>query len=134
MTKILVIEDNDKVRESLFQILELEGFDVLAAEDGERGLAMMSDLLPDIVFCDIMMVDTDGYEVLRRKFEDPTMKSIRFGFLSARASREEIEQGLAAGADFFLTKPFTRGQLLGLITSMQPEGVHTTGTQLRIHG
>ncbi|PSR19364.1 hypothetical protein C8255_02740 [filamentous cyanobacterium CCP3] len=115
MTKILVIEDEAGVRDSLVDILNAEDFIVDSAVNGEQGLAQIRDLHPDLVICDIMMPVLDGYGVLKQVRQDPDLATLPFVFLTAKADRIDFREGMDLGADDYLTKPFTHDDLLRMI-------------------
>ena len=107
MTTILVIEDEQNVRENLQEILELEDFDVLTAANGKIGLQLAIEQHPDLIICDVMMPELDGYGVISALRKHPTMATTTFLFLSAKSTDEDRRKGLALGANDYLTKPFT---------------------------
>jgi diguanylate cyclase (GGDEF)-like protein len=117
MKKILVIEDEEFVRENLLELLDTEGFEVIGAENGRIGLDLAKAMEPDLILCDVMMPDLDGYGVLSKLRQEPAMASIPFIFLTAKAAKTDFRQGMELGADDYLTKPFTRAELLGAIAS-----------------
>ncbi|ARV61698.1 diguanylate cyclase [Nostocales cyanobacterium HT-58-2] len=117
MTKILIIEDEELVRENILDLLEAEDFDTLAAANGRIGLQLAFSEFPDLILCDLMMPDLDGYGVLTALREKPITATIPFIFLTARSARADFRQGMDLGADDYLTKPFTRDELLSAIAS-----------------
>jgi two-component system, sensor histidine kinase and response regulator len=117
MAKILVIEDEESVLDIICELLLVENFEVLRAENGEIGLRLALEEVPDLIICDIMMPKLSGYEVLGQLQRNPKTQFIPFIFLSARAAKDDQRQGMNLGADDYVTKPFTREQLLGAITS-----------------
>ncbi len=117
MTKILVIEDELSVRENILELLEAEYFDVIGTENGFLGALWAQENLPDLIICDVMMPQINGYEVLNTLREVPMTASIPFIFLTAMADKTDIRRGMELGADDYLTKPFTREELLAAITS-----------------
>ena len=118
MTKILVIEDNDDVREEIVDILRLEGFEVRDAENGRLGLALAREWAPDLVVCDLMMPELDGYATLEAIRADPATASILFLCLTARAEHNDVQKAVDLGADDYLTKPFTIDELLASIVGI----------------
>ncbi|WP_114937753.1 response regulator transcription factor [Mucilaginibacter endophyticus] len=112
MKKVLVIEDNQDIRENTCELLELEGYKVLTAEDGEAGLQLARDWLPDIILCDIMMPMANGYEVFRALKSLPITATIPFIFLTANAEKKEMETGMHLGANGYVCKPFGSEELL----------------------
>jgi DNA-binding response OmpR family regulator len=115
MCKILVIEDEAAVRRNVARILEIEGFDVIQAENGRLGLSQAQLELPNLIICDIMMPELDGYAVKTELSQDPATALIPFIYLSAKAERSDVRLGISLGADDYITKPFTRDELLGAI-------------------
>ena len=112
MTKILVIEDETTVRANITELLEAEDYEVITAENGFFGILWAQEKMPDLVICDMMMPAIDGRDVLRALREDKLTDSLPFIFLTARADREDMRQGMNLGADDYLTKPFSRSDLL----------------------
>lgn len=115
MTKILVIEDEVQSRNIFLECLEAEGFDTLCAENGRIGLQKAQDHLPDLVLCDVVMPELDGYGVITALRQDPVTAVIPFIFLTAKSTRTELRRGMDLGADDYLTKPATVEQLLAAI-------------------
>jgi two-component system, sensor histidine kinase and response regulator len=131
MTKILVVEDEAPLRESIVDTLEFEGYDVVAAADGQQGWSTARREQPDLVVCDIAMPELNGYELLLKLREDPETASLPFIFLTARADRPFMRHGMELGADDYLTKPFTHADLLAAIrarlarhTALKKAGSH----------
>ncbi len=116
MTKILVIEDEQLVRENILDLLEAEGFDGVGAENGHVGVTWAWDCKPDLIICDVMMPELDGYDVLKLLRKEPATATIPFIFLTAKADKDDFRQGMQLGADDYLTKPFTSAELLGAIS------------------
>ena len=112
MQKILVIEDDHDVRANVIEILQLEGFTVVVAQDGEEGLEFAKTLGPDLILCDIALPKKSGYEVLTEVRSDPHITLTPFMFLTAKASKHDMREGMQLGADDYLTKPFTIQELL----------------------
>src|ERR1017187_8368209 len=106
MKKVLIVEDNKTVRENISEILELAEYQVLTAENGKVGVDVAIKELPDIIVCDIMMPELDGYGVLHMLSKNPKTSSIPFIFLTAKADRVDFRKGMEMGADDYLTKPF----------------------------
>ena len=118
MTKtILVVEDEAQTREIFSRCLHFEGFRVLAADSGTRGVQMAQTHIPDLIVCDIMMPDMDGYQVLSTLHQDLTTTAIPFIFLTAKVTMADLRQGMELGADDYLTKPCTVEQLLVAIST-----------------
>ena len=103
MKKILVIEDNKHVRENTAELLALAGYAVVTAENGKMGVEKAKEFAPDLVICDIMMPQMDGYDVLRTLAQDSTTSSTPFIFLTAKTDRADMRMGMNLGADDYLT-------------------------------
>ena len=117
MKKILVIEDELAVRSNLLKLLKAEEFDAIGASNGLVGVELAREHKPDLIICDIMMPDFDGYSVLTQLRQDQMTAIIPFIFLTAKTERADLRQGMQLGADDYLTKPFTRAELLGAIAT-----------------
>ncbi len=117
MTKILVIEDELFVRENIVDLLEAEDFEVFSTENGILGILWAQENIPDLVICDVMMPEINGHDVLAEMRDLPNTELTPFIFLTAMADRGDIRHGMELGADDYLTKPFTREDLLNAITS-----------------
>ena len=115
MQKILVIEDNLDVRENIVEILELSNYEVVEAPNGKEGVKAAKNEHPDLILCDIMMPEMDGYEVLYMLGKDPNTSTIPFIFLTAKSEKSDFRQGMSLGADDYLTKPFDDMELLKAI-------------------
>lgn len=114
---ILIIEDNDDIRESTAEILELGNFNVIQAANGKQGVEQAVKHLPDLILCDIMMPELDGYGVLHILGKNNDTAAIPFIFLTAKAERTDMRKGMEMGADDYLTKPFDEMELLNAIES-----------------
>lgn len=115
MTKILLIEDDDTMRENTAEILALARYEVKTAPNGKIGAALAKEIRPDLVVCDIMMPELDGYGVLHVLSKDPETAAIPFIFLTAKAEKSEMRRGMELGADDYLTKPFEETELLSAV-------------------
>lgn len=115
MQKILVIEDELTVRANILELLELENFHVIGAENGLIGVMWALEHLPDLIVCDVMMPELDGHGVLTILRQEPLTATIPFIFLTAMADKSDFRQGMELGADDYLTKPFTDTELLNSI-------------------
>lgn len=115
--KILIIEDNNDIRESTAEILELTGYEVLQANNGKTGVDLSQQHHPDLILCDIMMPELDGYGVLYLLSKNPDTANIPFIFLTAKAERLDFRKGMEMGADDYLTKPYDDIELLNAIES-----------------
>ena len=117
MTKILVIEDELFVRENIVDLLEAEDFEVFSTENGILGILWAQENLPDLIICDVMMPEINGHDVLEEMRELPETSLTPFIFLTAMSDKGDIRHGMELGADDYLTKPFTRNELLSAISS-----------------
>ena len=115
MAHILIIEDDRNIRENTAELLELEGYSVVTASNGRRGLERINQRIPDLIICDLRMPEMDGFSVLAYLGKNSALKQIPFIFFSARSEKIDIEQGLDAGADDYIIKPFELEDLLGTI-------------------
>jgi CRP/FNR family cyclic AMP-dependent transcriptional regulator len=117
MKKILLIEDNQNIRENMAEILELANYKVFTAENGKTGVEAALEQKPDLIICDIMMPVLDGYGVLHLLHKNPTVQNTPFIFLTAKAERSDMRKGMELGADDYLTKPFEGAELLNAVES-----------------
>jgi DNA-binding response OmpR family regulator len=112
MTKILVIEDELPIRSKIETILEYEGYDVLGAGDGIEGVKLAQAETPDLVICDVLMPEMNGYGALSALRSNANTAAIPVIFLTAAASRADMRKGMELGADDYITKPYTVDELL----------------------
>jgi CheY-like chemotaxis protein/CRP-like cAMP-binding protein len=117
MKKILVIEDNLDILENTAEILELSNYKVFKASNGKEGVAAALANKPDLILCDIMMPELDGYGVLHMVQKNPDLQNIPFIFLTAKTEKDEMRKGMSLGADDYITKPFDPTDLLNAIES-----------------
>lgn len=117
MKKVLFIEDDTVLRENTAELLELAEYDVRTASNGKIGVDLAKKELPDIVICDIMMPEMDGYGVLQELSKNTSTQNIPFIFLSAKTEHKDIRKGMNLGADDYLTKPFEEEELISAIES-----------------
>ena len=117
MPKILVIDDEEKLRFIVGQALEMQGFSVATAADGVAGLKLARDLLPDLILCDVVMEGIDGYDVLRDLRKDPATATTPFILMTGFADLTGMRRGMTLGADDYLPKPFTVSELLTAVSS-----------------
>src|SRR6187399_2727653 len=115
MKKILLIEDNLEVRENTAEILSLANYNVVVAENGKVGVEIAQREKPDLIICDIMMPELDGYGVLHILNKKSETAGIPFIFLTAKTEKADIRKGMNLGADDYLTKPFDDTDLLNAI-------------------
>src|SRR5665213_739033 len=117
MKKILLIEDNDDIRENSAEILELANYKVIAAPNGKIGVEKALQEIPDLIICDIMMPVLDGYGVLHAVHRNDAIKNTPFIFLTAKTERNDFRKGMELGADDYITKPFEGTELLNAVDS-----------------
>jgi DNA-binding response OmpR family regulator len=115
MKKILLIEDNLDVRENTEEILSLANYQVVTAPNGKVGVELAQRDKPDLIICDIMMPELDGYGVLHILSKNEETARIPFIFLTAKTEKSDIRKGMNLGADDYLTKPFDDTDLLNAI-------------------
>ncbi len=113
--KIVLIEDNNAVRENTEEILQLAGYEVASAPNGKKGVELVQNENPDLVICDIMMPELDGYGVLHMLSKSNKTSAIPFIFLTAKADRTDFRKGMEMGADDYITKPFDDIELLNAV-------------------
>lgn len=113
--RLLVIEDQAPMRRNIALLLEMEGYEVFTADNGRIGLEQARQHLPDLILCDVMMPEMDGYSVVQALREEPELAAIPFIFLTARSDRSDVRVGMNFGADDYLTKPVVRDDLLAAV-------------------
>ena len=117
MKRILLIEDDTTLRETTAEILELENYEVVTAANGKKGVELARLVQPNLIICDIMMPELDGYQVLNKLSANETTKRIPFIFMSAKTELSEVRKGMDLGADDYLTKPVSEELLISAIES-----------------
>jgi DNA-binding response OmpR family regulator len=117
MKKILLIEDNDDIRKNTAEILELSNYKVIVAENGKIGVEKALQHEPDLIICDIMMPELDGYGVLHAVQKNNSIKNTPIIFLTARSERDDFRKGMELGADDYITKPFSGTELMNAVDS-----------------
>src|SRR6187401_22999 len=115
--RILLIEDNNEIRENTAEILELSNYTVDTAENGKIGVEKALANKPDLIICDIMMPVLDGYGVLHLLGKNSNTTNIPFIFLTAKTERADLRKGMEMGADDYITKPFDKIELLNAVES-----------------
>ncbi len=113
--RVLVVDDDPQVLRLMRVNLELEGYDVVSAPDGEEALEVVTSERPDVVVCDVMMPGVDGLTVLRNLRANPQTSKIPFVVVSAKAQRTDVKAALDMGADKYITKPFDPQDLLDAV-------------------
>ncbi|TXE10465.1 response regulator [Gelidibacter salicanalis] len=117
MRRLLLIEDDTVLRENTAELLELSDYQVMTAPNGKIGMQLAKKHLPDLIVCDIMMPEMDGYAVLEALSNDESTKYIPFIYLSAKTERQDVRRGMNLGADDYITKPFSEEELISAIES-----------------
>ncbi len=115
MRSLLIIDDHDDIRENIAEILTLGGYKTLTAENGKKGVEIAIREKPELVICDIMMPELDGYGVLHLLKKNPETENIPLIFLTAKTERSDFRKGMEMGADDYITKPFDEIELLNAI-------------------
>lgn len=115
MKSVLVIDDNQNIRENTAEIMELAGYKTFTAENGKKGVELAVKEKPDVIICDIMMPELDGYGVLHLLRKNAETQNIPFIFLTAKTERSDFRKGMEMGADDFVTKPFEEIELLNAV-------------------
>jgi two-component system, OmpR family, alkaline phosphatase synthesis response regulator PhoP len=123
MPTILIADDELHILELVSVTLEGDGVQVISATDGLEALNLAQRLCPDVILLDVHMPGLDGFEVCRRLRQDPRLTGTNIIMLTAAAQDADAARGLAAGADHYLTKPFSPIRLLSVIRSFRPECV-----------
>ena len=118
MKKILVIEDDANIRESLVELLEMKSYTLLSADNGTDGLKLAQEQIPDLILCDVMMPGMNGYEVVEAIRKDSRLAKLPFIFLSAKAMDSDVEYGKNLGANSYLTKPFRAQDLFSVVDDL----------------
>ena len=113
--RVLVVDDDDVIRQLITVNLELEGFDVVTAVDGQDALDKVKDAAPQVVTLDVMMPRLDGWETASRLRDDPETAHIKVVLLSARAQEADLQRGEKIGVDAYLTKPFDPDELIDTV-------------------
>ena len=131
MKKILVIEDEPEMRRNLTTVLRLEKFEPLAAGNGREGVELARKQRPDLILCDVMMPELDGYGVIAALRADATTVGIPFIFLTAKGEKPDVRMGMNLGADDYLTKPVAKTDLLGAIRSRLDRAAEQTRPEFK---
>lgn len=116
MKTVLIIEDNQEIRENTSEILELTGLNVITSDNGSSGIAMAINRRPDIILCDIMMPGLDGYEVIKQLKGNPITALIPFIYVTASGEKSEVKMAMELGASGYIRKPFDAKELTETIT------------------
>ena len=114
MKTILLIDDNKDILENFTEYLEMEGYKILQANNGKRGLELAKELIPDLIICDVLMPDMDGHEVLRLLLESVQTNEIPFIFSTSLSEKIDRSESLNLGADDYIVKPYAPETLLAM--------------------
>jgi DNA-binding NarL/FixJ family response regulator len=117
MKKILVIEDEPEMRRNITTLLRYYNYEPIAAENGRVAVEMARREIPDLILCDVMMPELDGYGVLHALQSDASLARIPFIFLTAKGEKDDLRSGMNLGADDYLTKPVVNADLVRAIES-----------------
>jgi len=128
--QILIIEDEATLRDNIAEIIVHYGFRVITAPSGEEGVKVATQVVPDIIVCDLMLPGIDGYEVLNTVKQIPGLISTAFIFLTAKSTRSDIRTGMDMGADDYLTKPFTKEELINSIKARVQKLINLRASQI----
>ncbi len=115
MKRILIIEDEPEMRRNISALLRYHDYEPIEAENGRKGLELARQNKPDLVLCDVMMPQLDGYDVLQALQQDPSLALIPFLFLTAKGDKDDLRSGMNLGADDYLTKPVANADLVQAI-------------------
>jgi DNA-binding response OmpR family regulator len=122
MKKILLIEDTYDILENLTEYLEMEGYNILVANNGKKGVELANEFIPDLIICDVLMRDMDGHEVLRRLLDTAKTHEIPFIFSTSMSERFDKMESLELGADDYIIKPFEPENLLRMVKTWIESG------------
>lgn len=115
MKKILVIEDEPEMRRNITTLLRYRDYETAAAENGRKGVELARSYKPDLILCDVMMPEVDGFSVLQTLQNDPELAGTPFIFLTAKGEKDDLRSGMGLGADDYLTKPVANADLVSAI-------------------
>jgi CheY-like chemotaxis protein len=115
MARILVVDDERQILRNILEVLEFEGFDAVGADNGRVGIDMARQISPDLILCDIMMPEADGFEVIQTLRADPQTRDIPIVMMSAKVDRDTVRMVMVEGASDYLSKPFTMPDLLAAV-------------------
>jgi len=115
MAKILVIEDEDILLDTLSELLRYEKYEIIGASSGEAGLKLAVSARPDLVLCDVVLTGMDGYDVLKSLRENEITRQIPVIFLTGQASPKEVQTGMGMGVNDYLCKPASRPEIVAAI-------------------
>jgi CheY-like chemotaxis protein len=117
MQTILIIEDNEGIRDNLVEYFEMEGYNIISTGNGKSGVLLATEFIPDLIICDVLMYEMDGYEVLHQLLGSTITKLIPFIFSTSMSEKVDKAGALSLGADDYIIKPFDPEQLLKMARS-----------------
>lgn len=120
MYKIMLVEDEDDLRQGIKAFLEIAGYETIEAANGKEAMQKISETVPDIIISDIMMPVMNGLELLKKVRQQSLLKSTPFIILTAKADLEDVKTGMEAGACYYITKPFKIKELINVISNNLP--------------
>ncbi|HVA62030.1 MAG TPA: response regulator [Mycobacteriales bacterium] len=126
-TRVLVVDDDAVIRQLVCVNLELEGFEVVTAVDGQDCLDRVKELAPDVITLDVMMPRLDGYQTAERLRADPETRGIKILLLSAKAQERDLRRGSEIGVDAYLTKPFDPDVLIDTVRRLAADPAERAG-------
>ncbi|MBW4671528.1 MAG: response regulator [Cyanomargarita calcarea GSE-NOS-MK-12-04C] len=134
MKNILLIEDEELLRANIAEMLTLEDFYVIEAANGRIGLDLAQEHIPDLIICDVMMPELDGYDVLTKLRQNAATAMIPLIFTTAKATQADLRKGMELGADDYVTKPFTAKELLNAISTQMEKAIAShKRTEVALH-
>lgn len=132
MKTILLIEDNTEILENLIEYLELEGYNILFANNGKEGVELAITSVPDLIICDVLMNEMDGHEVLKLLLSNAKTHAVPFVFSTSNSEKVDRIEALALGADDYIIKPFELEELLVMSKKWIKSGSDRQGNQMNI--
>lgn len=132
MDTILVIEDNQEILENLTEYFEMEGYNILGANNGKRGIELAGEFLPDIIICDVLMNEMNGHEVLLHLLDSHVTFCIPFIFSTSMSETIDRAEALLLGADDYIIKPFKPEDLLKLVKAWIQSGSNRCNNTINI--
>lgn len=118
MKTVLIIEDNSEILDNIKEILELANYSVRVAKNGKEGISVCEKIKPDVILCDIMMPEANGYDVLTTLKTNAITKGVPFVFVTASVEKKDIEAALEMGANGYIKKPFDAEELVNVVNSL----------------
>jgi DNA-binding response OmpR family regulator len=132
MKTILLIEDNKEILENFTEFFEMEGYEILGASNGQKGVELAVEFIPDLIICDVLMPEMDGHEVLHLLLETSATNQIPFIFSTSMSEKVDRTEALSLGADDYIIKPFDMDDLLKMVTTWITIGSKRRSTMLPV--